>query len=521
MPPDAASCDWRRASIADGLSASWRAALARLTIAWVAIFALTASDWMAMFDQWWNISTYNHILFIPVIVGWFAWNRRHELAKLDPEGWRPGLVLLAGALLLWLVGTLAGVNTASQLGAVLALQATFATLMGPRIFAALLFPLAYMFFLVPFGDELVPTLQMVTARMTIDLTHLSGIPAEVDGVFIDTPVGLFEVAEACSGVQFLVAMAALAALIAQSCFSSWKRRAIFLAAAMALPILANGVRAWGTIYIAQSQGVEFAAGFDHIFYGWIFFGLVIALLLAGSWRWFDRDPEDPQISAAAIRTDARLARIADRPISANRAAALVIGIALAFGLWSQAALGAAAEAPRQRIDLPSVPGWTQVDTTMAVPWQPRAAGADRRQLARYTDAGGRVVDVFLAMDVRTEAGPDLTSASEGVVPPDSDWRWLSSGPPRALAKSDHLLARGSVKRFALTSYRTGDLTTASVPLFKLSLLGDRIMLRPRPTMMLIVSAEGSEDTELVARVDDFVAATGDRGVWMDRAAGLR
>ena len=135
-------------------------------------------------------------------------------------------------------------------------------------------------------------------------------PATIDGVFIDTPVGLFEVAEACSGVKFLVAMVALGTLVAHLCFASWKRRVAFMAAAIVVPILANGVRAWGTIYIAQSQGVEFAAGFDHIVYGWIFFALVIAAVLGASWRFFDRSPDDPLIDAAALEDSPLLARLA-------------------------------------------------------------------------------------------------------------------------------------------------------------------------------------------------------------------
>src|SRR5690606_8601613 len=116
-------------------------------------------------------------------------------------------------------------------------------LLGPRVAAAVLFPLAYMLFLVPFGDELIPALQMVTAKLAVALTHASGIPAQVDGIFIDTPVGLFRVAEACSGVKFLVAMIALGTLVAHLCFASSRRRAVFMAAAIMVPVLANGVRA--------------------------------------------------------------------------------------------------------------------------------------------------------------------------------------------------------------------------------------------------------------------------------------
>ena len=75
-------------------------------------------------------------------------------------------------------------------------------------------------------------------------------------------------------------------------FDRWSRRAVFMAACIIVPILANGVRAWATIYVAQYVGAEAAGGFDHIVYGWIFFALVVAALLGGAWRFFEREPEE-------------------------------------------------------------------------------------------------------------------------------------------------------------------------------------------------------------------------------------
>ena len=150
--------------------------------------------------------------------------------------------------------------------------------------------------------------------MRIALTHASGVPAEVDGVLIDTPAGRFIVAEACSGVKFLVAMVALGTLVAHSCFASAKRRSLFMIAAVTVPVLANGIRAWGTIYVAQSQGIEFAAGFDHIVYGWVFFALVMGGLLLVSWRYFDREPGDLSIDPAALAASSVLARLGRRNI---------------------------------------------------------------------------------------------------------------------------------------------------------------------------------------------------------------
>jgi exosortase/archaeosortase family protein len=151
--------------------------------------------------------------------------------------------------------------------------------------------------------------------MAVALTHLSGVQASIHDVLIDTPVGRFEVAEACSGVKFLIAMIALGTLVAHLGFRSAKRRAVFMAACVIVPILANGVRAWGTIYIAQFRGVAFAAGFDHIVYGWIFFAIVMAGILGVSWRWFDRAADDKLVDVPAIEASPVLARLSGR--SAN------------------------------------------------------------------------------------------------------------------------------------------------------------------------------------------------------------
>src|SRR5690606_13668824 len=192
--------------------------------------------------------------------------------------------------------------------------------------------------LVPFGDEIVPGLQTITAELAIALTHASGVTAFIDGIFIDTPAGLFEVAEACSGVKFLVAMVALGALVAHLCFASALRRAFFMLAAMIVPVIANGVRAWGTIYIAQSQGIDFAAGFDHIVYGWIFFALVMLAVIGGAWRYFDRSPEDPLIDVASIEACPWLASLARYDMDGWKALAGIVLLVIAV-VWIDPIVG--------------------------------------------------------------------------------------------------------------------------------------------------------------------------------------
>ena len=506
------------------IAPAWRGPLVRLGVVLVAIFALTLRDWAAMADQWWNVSTYSHVLFVGPIAGYLVWLRRSVLEQIVPQAWWPGLIAMALALLGWLLGTLAGINTLSQAGAVGAMQGAVLAVLGPRVVMAILFPLAYLAFLVPFGDELVPALQMITAKLVIVLTEWSGIEAQIEGVFIDTPAGLFEVAEACSGVKFLVAMAALGVLVAATCFASWKRRIAFLAAAMTLPILANAVRAWGTIAIAQVQGIEFAVGFDHIFYGWVFFALVVAALLAGAWRWFDADPEAPPVTQAALDRSELLRRAeAVRPVGAVAVTAGVLALSVGAMTWASLAMASEAQLP-DRIALPDVPGWERTAYAPQLDWRPRAGGADHRLLGRYRDAQGRKVDVFYALYTAQDDGREASAPGEGALIPQTEWRWLGEGPAIADARNERLFALGSIRRTAQTHYRLGSTTTGSALWLKLAALQDRLLLRGQPTAMLILSAEAVPGGDPDAAIAAFHASLGGaegRDAWMDRIAAGR
>lgn len=315
MPPDTARLAPSRGWSAAVLPECWRRPLVHLAAAWLALFALTFAEWREMAHQWWDIDTYAHIVLIPPILAWLVWLRRAELAKIAPAAWWPGLAWSAAGLTLWLAGRAAGINLVAQAGAVTALQGAVMAHLGLRPALVLAFPLAFAFALVPFGDEIVAPLQQLTARMTVALVHLSGVPARIEGIHIDTPAGLFVVAEACSGVKFLIAMLALGVLVAWTAMRGWRRRAALVAACAAVSIAANAVRAWGTIYVAQYVGAERAGGFDHIVYGWVFFAVVIAAVLLLARPWFDRAPDEAGYSAEELDgvPAIRLARLSVRP----------------------------------------------------------------------------------------------------------------------------------------------------------------------------------------------------------------
>jgi len=333
MPPEPALLETSTRALPARRASAWRSALAALSAAALSLGALTWREWGEMAHQWWNIDTYNHLLLVPFIIGWLVRLKAGELARIMPRGFAPGLFLLLAALALWGTGRASGINLLAHAGAVGALQAAVVSVLGLRAALLLALPIAYAAFLVPFGDEIIPPLQAITAKIAIALTRWSGIEASLAGLHIHTPAGLFVVAEACSGVKFLIAMVTLGVLLCSTRFARWSCRLAFMAACVIVPIFANGVRAWATIYVAQFIGAERATGFDHIVYGWIFFAIVLAALLGAAWRFFEREPQDYGWRADDLDALPWLAR-AERASLAPASAALA-----ATGLAAVAALG--------------------------------------------------------------------------------------------------------------------------------------------------------------------------------------
>ena len=66
----------------------WRFPLLQLTLAWSCLAMVFRAEWTAMASQWWDISTYNHILLIPLIIVWLVWQRLGQLDKFSLQGGR-------------------------------------------------------------------------------------------------------------------------------------------------------------------------------------------------------------------------------------------------------------------------------------------------------------------------------------------------------------------------------------------------------------------------------------------------
>ena len=484
------------------------AALALLSAAIAAIFWREAADVAGI---WWNSSTFTHCLLIVPMIGWLVSQRIALLRPLTPVYWWPALIWMAGAGLVWLVGEAAGVGLFRQLALVLMLQGAVAATLGEKLVRALLFPLGYALLLVPFGEELVPILQTLTAHISMVLLHISGIPAEMEGVFITTPAGFFEVAEACSGVNFLIAMLAYAIFAAHLCFRSWTRRIVFVVAALATTILANALRAYGTMVAAEIWGIEAAGGIDHIFYGWFFFGAVILLVMLVARLWFDRPANDAAVDVRGLGGVSRFAG----PAKAVLPAALAIP--LLFVAWGHLVGGRSAALPATvAITVPR--GWDDVRVDGPA-WAPRFDGADQRQLRHFSNDKGQVVTVAIGGYERQAEGREVVAFEQGAIDPDSKWAWSAALPAVEGAKTERLLHPGPVLRDAATWYVVDGKVTGSARAAKMAGLKARLFGGDPRALSLIISSEECQGGRNA--IVDFLSASGGAKAMADRALKTR
>jgi exosortase A len=246
----------------------------------VAILSMLNSTVRAMAETWYYSNTFNHGFLILPIAAYLAWRNRAELANaaIAPE-WRGGIAVILGAMT-WLVGDAAGTLIVQEFSLVIIIQALVLAIFGKSVFRILLFPLLYLYFAVPFGLELIPPLQDVTAFLSVGLLKLVGVPVFSDGYLISVPGADWYVADACSGIRYVISSLALGGLFAGMMYVSWWRRVAVLVIAVVVPILANGVRAFGIILLAYLTDNKLATGVDHLIYGWFFFTLVSGVVLA-------------------------------------------------------------------------------------------------------------------------------------------------------------------------------------------------------------------------------------------------
>jgi EpsI family protein len=302
------------------------------------------------------------------------------------------------------------------------------------------------------------------------------------------------VAEACSGLRYLIASLTVGALFAYLNYQRAWKRVVFVGLSVAVPILANFVRAYMIVMIGHLSDMKLAVGVDHFLYGWVFFGVVIGLLFWLGSFWCDPAPKGEHDAARVVP---------GRPASSLAAVAAGVGVLTTVAVWPVYAahldtLGSG-RGPVLLSSPQAASGW-RADPTATLSWSPRYSGAAATSFAVYRKEA-RTVALYVGYYRNQRPGAELVSSMNSVdVPP-----WLSTG--AALHREDlgewvqlrqtHLRAGGR-RLLVWEWYRIGGRDLINPYLAKALLARDRLLGRSDDSAVFILASPYEDRPERAA-----------------------
>ncbi len=187
-------------------------------------------------------------LWIPFLVLGLFWWKRNELLSRPLKVWWPGLVLIALAAGLHVIGYLIQQQKASAFAFFLGLYGLMGVSWGWQWLRASFFPFFLFIFCVPLGtmaDSITVPLQILVCRIVEFTAHnVLGIGVLRAGTQLFDSMGSYqyEVAAACSGIRSLMAIGTMATVGAFLFYRTWWRRILLMGLAIPLAVIGNSIR---------------------------------------------------------------------------------------------------------------------------------------------------------------------------------------------------------------------------------------------------------------------------------------
>jgi exosortase len=268
------------------------------------------------FELSWRSDEYTQILLILPISAALIFLERRSLWSMVNLNIRIGSILLAIAVLIGcaMIGWSASLPSDVQLSIrmialVLWWIGSFVFCFGPRPSRLVLFPLCFLFGLVPCPQlllsALVALLQQGSAWATHVLFSVFDVPVAQNGVLLTIPGLTLKVAQECSSIRsssmLLVTTIVLAQLLLRS---SW-RRALVIGLAIPLSVAKNGLRIFTIAMLGTRVDPGYLTGRFHRQGGIVFFA--VALMSSFAFLWALRMSEDLSIEPRLSPVDANAA----------------------------------------------------------------------------------------------------------------------------------------------------------------------------------------------------------------------
>lgn len=259
------------------------------------LICLSARDGLLnLYDRWRFEDEYGYGFLVAALAPILVWRAWKGIVGSVGATSLPGLTILVLAQVTVVLAALGESYFLEQLALVVSVMA-----IGLIVFGAgairLLLPIGLLLLLTipwPYTLQAMATidLQLVSTDIGVAIIQLLGIPVYADGNIIDLGVYKLQVAEACSGLRYLLPLTCLAVLIAYLFKAPLWKRATVVIMATPITILINSIRIAATAVLVANFGSAMAEGFLHAFEGWVVFvaGLLLLTLIVFALQGFQR-----------------------------------------------------------------------------------------------------------------------------------------------------------------------------------------------------------------------------------------
>lgn len=194
-----------------------------------------------------------------------------------------GVAILVFGLSLLAVGRLGDADLLTSSSQFFVAAGTALALLGLRGVRRLWFPLAMTFYLIIWPgwalDALTAPLKTLVSRIVSEALYAAGLPVAHAGAVISAGPYQLLVADACSGLNSLIALTAVGAVYLYAVkHGDWRVNALVLAALIPIAVAANILRVGALVLITYYLGYDAGQGFMHDGAGLLMFSVALGLV---------------------------------------------------------------------------------------------------------------------------------------------------------------------------------------------------------------------------------------------------
>lgn len=272
MPPTDTNTQHRQFSITDYLLWSLLA---------LSFGAAYYPVWKSLVTAWMENENYSHGFVIVPLTLFLIWQQRAALMQAAGTGRYKGLLLVIGALLVYVFSLLGDIKTLASLSMIILFAGIIWYLWGYRLLRATLLLLVFLALMIPVPAQILAAstvpLQLLVTKIAGAVSMAAGIPVHIQGNLIYLPDQTFEVVEACSGLRSIMTLITLGVFLSVLSLNNPWKRGVLIVSSLPIAILVNSIRVLAMLMFSFYFNIDLLHGAAHTYFGLGIF--IIALLL--------------------------------------------------------------------------------------------------------------------------------------------------------------------------------------------------------------------------------------------------